>query len=177
MQNPKEYHVSKKETWHAMTMAPTGRSLLQLTHRNLIVACCESVTAAGWREATRYGKQLVESRRRACVWNQLVMWLTFPPPFYRGRYLRSWVAGQNWMLRNAQCTARACGAILQATTNKIKQKLKPMRTTNATDLGHPSFVPAWLRVRIVSLLLGSLGLSQILIREGFLLLAANGCVH
>lgn len=87
------------------------------------------------------------------------------------------MAGQNWMLRNAQCTARACGAILQATTNKIKQKLKPMRTTNATDLGHPSFVPAWLRVRIVSLLLGSLGLSQILIHEGFLLLAANGCVH
>lgn len=87
------------------------------------------------------------------------------------------MAGQNWMLRNAQCTARACGAILQATTNKIKQKLKPMRTTNATDLGHPSFVPAWLRVGIVSLLLGSLGLSQILIREGFLLLAANGCVH
>lgn len=145
------------------------------SHRSVLWECDRSEVTRS--DATRYGKQLVESRRRACVWNQLVMWLTFPPPFYRGRYLRSWVAGQNWMLRNAQCTARACGAILQATTNKIKQKLKPMRTTNATDLGHPSSVPAWLRVRIVSFLLGSLGLSQILIREGFLLLAANGCVH
>lgn len=90
-----------------------------------------------------------KSREVRAVQNQLVMWLTLPPPLrglvggavkkpdhhhHQHHLAILWLAGS---LPWQQFHKRLERARFY-TTNKIKQKLKAMRTANATDLGYSS---------------------------------------